>query len=135
MFTFFISHHVTEVDYFDTKPNEPIVQGSWVKHQIITTIDFNPNSKIANFLFGGFNLHIAHHIFPEVSHIHYPALTRIIKTTLEENNLDWYKSFTFFQGIRSHLTHLKNRAKELMNEEETSSLEDIKEEVILPSYS
>ncbi len=134
-FTFFISHHVTEVDYFDALPNEPLVANSWVKHQIITTIDFNPENKLANFLFGGFNLHIAHHIFPDVSHIHYPALTRIIKTTLEEQKLDWYKSFSFFSGVKSHLKHLKNKSRELMKDDETTIEEPIEEEVIFPSYS
>ena len=134
-FTFFISHHVTEVDYFDVDPVTPVVPGSWVKHQIITTIDFNPENKFANFLFGGFNLHIAHHIFPEVSHVHYPALTRIIKSTLKEHNLDWYKSFSFFKGVSSHLAHLKNKAKELMNEEEEISVASIEEEIVYPSYS
>ena len=62
---------------------------------------------MANFIFGGFNLHIAHHVFPEINHTHYPALTQIIKEVLAENNLDWYKSFTFFQGVRSHIKHLK----------------------------
>jgi linoleoyl-CoA desaturase len=134
-FTFFISHHVAEVDYFDTLPSEPVVPGSWIQHQIITTIDFNPENKLANFLFGGFNLHIAHHVFPEVSHIHYPALTRIIKNTLEENNLDWYKSFTFFKGVRSHLVHLRNKSRELMQPEEYLEETDMTEEIVVPSYS
>ena len=117
-FTFFISHHVSEVEYYETSPNENIFASSWVKHQIISTIDFNPENKVANFLFGGFNLHIAHHIFPEVSHAHYPELTRIIQSTLKEHNLNWYKSFTFFEGVASHLRHLKNRAAALIHEDQ-----------------
>jgi linoleoyl-CoA desaturase len=124
-FTFFISHHVSEVDYFDTLPQESIIGSSWIKHQIITTIDFHPENKFANFLFGGFNLHIAHHIFPDVSHVHYPALTRIIRTTLAEHELDWYKSFTFVEGIQSHLRHLKNKSIEIMNNHNSNEGENI----------
>lgn len=128
-FTFFISHHVQEVDYFDADPNVPVFATSWIKHQIITTIDFNPENKIANFLFGGFNLHIAHHVFPEVSHVHYPELTRIIRTTLEEFHLDWYKSFSFFGGVKSHLIHLHNKSKELMHHDQFDN------DLTVPSYS
>ena len=106
-FTFFISHHVLEADYAEPDHSKAAVSGSWVHHQIVSTIDFCPESPVGNYIFGGFNLHIAHHIFPEVSHIHYPELTRIIRETLEENNLDWYKSFGFFDGVISHLTLLK----------------------------
>ncbi len=108
MFTFVISHHVEEVPYVVPLFGN-IVDDTWVHHQITTTIDFNENSRFANFIFGGFNLHVAHHLFPEVSHVHYPALTRIVRETLVENGCsEWYKSFSFWQGCRSHLRHLRS---------------------------
>ena len=115
MFTFLISHHVMEIDYVEseTVDNQQLVGDAWIRHQIVTTIDFNENSRFANFLFGGFNLHIAHHIFPEINHTHYPALTKIVKEVLAENNLDWYKSFSFFQGCHSHIKHLKRVTQHL----------------------
>jgi linoleoyl-CoA desaturase len=110
-FTFFISHHVTELDYVDSGAHHDLVSDSWIHHQIVTTIDFEPDNRFADFLFGGFNLHVAHHVFPEVSHEHYPALTKIIRTVLAKNNAsDWYKSFSFTEGCASHLQHLKNVA-------------------------
>jgi linoleoyl-CoA desaturase len=117
-FTFFISHHVQEVDYVEADMPNELVHDAWTHHQVITTIDFSINNPFANFIFGGFNLHIAHHLFPEVSHIHYPALTKIIKETFEENNVDWYRSFTFFEGVGSHLRHLKETADHLLKEQE-----------------
>jgi linoleoyl-CoA desaturase len=107
MFTFVISHHVMEVDYVTPENESTLVGDAWIRHQIVTTIDFNESSRVANFIFGGFNLHVAHHVFPEINHTHYPALTAIIKDVLTENNLDWYKSFSFMDGCRSHIKHLK----------------------------
>jgi linoleoyl-CoA desaturase len=113
-FTFFISHHVTELEYVDSNPQQHLVADSWIHHQITTTIDFNPESRVANFIFGGFNIHVAHHVFPEVSHEHYPALTKIIRNILAEHDLDdWYQSYTFRKGCISHLRHLKNITKTL----------------------
>lgn len=111
-FTFFISHHVREIGYVEIEEGKTVLPDYWCRHQVITTIDFSPNSRLAHFIFGGFNTHIAHHLFPEVSHIHYPSLTGIIKETFEAHELDWYKSFSFWQGVRSHLKHLKYIARE-----------------------
>jgi linoleoyl-CoA desaturase len=105
-FTFFISHHVLETEYAEVK-NKVVETESWIQHQITSTVDFSTESVIGNYIFGGFNLHIAHHIFPNVSHIHYPAITRIIRETLEKNNLPWYKSFSFREGVVSHFSLLK----------------------------
>lgn len=117
-YTFFISHHVTELDYVDSGMGHDLVSDSWIHHQITTTIDFEPDSSFANFLFGGFNLHVAHHVFPEVSHEHYPAMTRLIRDVLAENDCsDWYKSFSFTEGCVSHLKHLKNIAERAFTEE------------------
>jgi len=126
-FTFFISHHIQEIRYVRAHEETNIIENSWLSHQINTTIDFHPTSYIAHFLFGGFNTHIAHHIFPEICHIHYPTLTQIVKKTLEENNVGhWYKSFTFWEGMRSHILHLKQTAHEILenqDHEELSSIE------------
>ena len=119
-FTFFISHHVTELDYVDSGAHHDLISDSWIHHQIVTTIDFEPDNRFADFLFGGFNLHVAHHVFPEVSHEHYPALTKIIRTVLAKNNAsDWYKSFSFTEGCASHLQHLKNVADRAFSTENT----------------
>lgn len=118
-FTFFISHHVTELDYVDSGNARDLISDSWIHHQITTTIDFEPDNRLADFIFGGFNLHVAHHVFPEVSHQHYPALTRLIRDVLAENNCsDWYKSFSFTEGCASHLQHLKNIAERAFNNQE-----------------
>jgi linoleoyl-CoA desaturase len=109
MFTFVISHHVEEVDKINLSETNLTVDDAWIRHQIITTIDFNESCKISNFIFGGFNLHVAHHIFPEVNHIHYPSLTKMIKETLSQNGYaDWYKSYSFMDGCKSHIRHLKS---------------------------
>lgn len=115
-FTFFVSHHVEEVNYVRVDEKSQTISSSWVEHQIRTTMDFHPKSEIAHFLFGGFNTHVAHHIFPNICHIHYPALNKIIIATLNKNGVGhWYKSFTFFQGIKSHLAHLKKTSREIEN--------------------
>jgi linoleoyl-CoA desaturase len=117
-FTFFISHHVLETRHAEAKQDNTLISTSWIRHQIVSTIDFSTDSEFGNFIFGGFNLHVAHHIFPDVSHIHYPELTHIIRETLEEHKLDWYKSFSFMDGVVSHISLLKKNGRGEFEEEE-----------------
>lgn len=106
-FTFFMSHHVMETHYADTTyPN--LIESSWLRHQIDTTVDFHGDSRLANFIFGGFNTHTAHHLFPGICHIHYPALTKIIQEVLDANDLN-YRSIKFHHGVISHLRLLKRQ--------------------------
>jgi linoleoyl-CoA desaturase len=104
-FIFFISHHVMEITY--NLPDKNVIHTSWVEQQINATMDFHAESKIANFIFGGFNAHLAHHLFPDVCHIHYPILTSLIKQTLAEHRVK-YNSLSFLRALRSHLTLLKH---------------------------
>lgn len=105
LFTFFITHHVEDTKYFDTDENG-YIKTSWLSNQIRSSNDFHPFSEFANFIFGGFNNHIAHHLFPHINHIYYPKLNKILYKVLHENNFEPNKT-TFFSGIMSHLRHLK----------------------------
>jgi len=105
-FTFFISHHVTHTHYTSLE-NEGSINASWLIQQITSTVDFHPHSKFFNCIFGGFHAHVAHHLLPGVSHVHYPSLTYMIRSVLKENHIP-YHTVTFIGGIKSHLTHLKN---------------------------
>jgi linoleoyl-CoA desaturase len=104
-FVFFISHHVMEISY--NCPDKNVIHNSWIEQQIQATMDFHAESRIANFIFGGFNAHLAHHLFPDVCHIHYPALSSLIRQTLAEHSVK-YNSLGFFPALRSHLALLKS---------------------------
>ena len=79
---------------------------SWVRHQIVTTCDFATHNKLIINLFGGFNHHVVHHLFPNICHIHYKKLSKIVKETTKEFNLPYHQHKTFFGAIKSHLTLL-----------------------------
>jgi linoleoyl-CoA desaturase len=105
LFTFFITHHVEGVEYPTTDP-DGFINASWVMNQIKSSNDIYPFSSTANFILGGFNNHIAHHLFPHVHHIHYPKLNRILYRTLNEKGINPNQT-TYWGGIRSHLRLLK----------------------------
>lgn len=106
LFTFFITHHVEGTAYFYTDKDGRIAT-SWLANQIKSSNDFYPFSRSANFVFGGFNNHIAHHLFPHIHHIHYPQLNKILYQVLNARNIKPNET-TYLGGVISHLRHLKN---------------------------
>lgn len=79
---------------------------TWAVHQVITTVDFSTHNPLFNFFLGGFNHHVAHHLFPKICHCHYPHLTPIIRQTACEFHIP-YKSTNYTYIFISHLKHLK----------------------------
>lgn len=105
LFTFFMTHHVETTAYPGTD-DQGYIQTSWLMNQVKSSNDMHPFSETANFILGGFNNHIAHHLFPNYHHIHYPKLNRILYNILIENGIDPNQT-TYWGGIRSHLRLLK----------------------------
>ncbi|HET6226188.1 MAG TPA: fatty acid desaturase [Bacteroidia bacterium] len=109
LFTFFMTHHVEETAYWSTDENGRI-NTSWLMNQIKSSNDMHPFSKVANFILGGFNNHIAHHLFPHYHHIHYPKLNKILYGVLTENNIIPNQT-SYVGGIISHLRLLKRMSR------------------------
>lgn len=105
LITFFMTHHVEKTEYPKTDENG-YIKSSWLMNQIKSSNDMHPFSETANFILGGFNNHIAHHLFPHYHHIHYPKLNRILYPILIENHIIPNQT-TYYGGILSHLKLLK----------------------------
>lgn len=110
MSTIFISlligTHFCEQAEFPEVDDAGNLNTGWATHALVTSLDWNPESKLANFFVGGANAHAAHHLFPGVCHVHYPAMTRIIRETAEEYGVR-YNVTSFWGMMRSHFRFLK----------------------------
>ena len=111
LFTFFMTHHVETTEYPGTN-KEGYINTSWLMNQVKSSNDMHPFSPVANFILGGFNNHIAHHLFPHIHHIHYPQLNRILYKILGENGIVPNQT-SYWGGIRSHLRLLKRMSYDL----------------------
>ncbi|MDN3670493.1 acyl-CoA desaturase [Echinicola jeungdonensis] len=98
----------TEMPHPSTYEN---IEESWAEHQMKTTANFARKSKIATFLCGGLNFQIEHHLFPKVCHIHYPAISEIVKSTALEFGLPYHENKTFFSALQSHYRFLKKAGR------------------------
>ncbi len=109
LFTFFMTHHVESTAYPDTDDNG-YINTSWLMNQVKSSNDMHPFSHVANFILGGFNNHIAHHLFPHVHHVYYPRLNVILYRILQEHNITPNQT-SYWGGIVSHLRLLQKMGK------------------------
>jgi linoleoyl-CoA desaturase len=101
-----LSTHADEDAIFPLPGEDGQIGNTWAEYQVAATKDFCTNNRLANILFGGFNHHVAHHLFPTVAHTYYPRITPLIRKIAQEYNLD-YRSHPLRQAIYSHFMLLK----------------------------
>jgi linoleoyl-CoA desaturase len=97
--------HVTDVQSFPESAKA--YHGDWALHQLATTADFAVTNRVLTFLVGGLNFQVEHHIFPRISHIHYPRIQPIVKRFCEDNGVNYYEYRTFIGAIAAHFRHLE----------------------------
>jgi len=83
------------------------IEQEWAIHQINTTADFVTKNKWVCWMLGGLNFQVEHHLFPKVSHVHYPAIRKLVKETCAEFKVNYIEFPTTRQAIYSHLMHIK----------------------------
>ncbi|MFT3908818.1 MAG: acyl-CoA desaturase [Ferruginibacter sp.] len=105
--------HVVENTEFEHIPLDETkhVDTAWAIHQIRTTANFSMKNKVISWFVGGLNFQVEHHLFPKVSHIHYPAISKIVQEKCKEFNLPYYNNESFWGAIASHFRVMKNLGK------------------------
>jgi linoleoyl-CoA desaturase len=83
------------------------IETAWAEHQIRTTSNFAMDNKVISWFVGGLNFQVEHHLFPKVSHIHYPALSKIVEQKCKEFNLPYNYYPTLFGALASHFRVMK----------------------------
>lgn len=102
--------HVVESTEFHTM-DEIKSEYEWAVHQLHTTANFATSNKLLHFLLGGLNFQIEHHLFPRISHIHFPAISKLVRETCEEYNIVYQEYSSMFSAIASHWMHIKKMGR------------------------
>lgn len=85
----------------------------WSAHQLATTVDFARSSAVITWFVGGLNFQAVHHLFPKVSHVHYPALSRIVERLSLAHGLRYRRHATLSRALVSHFAHLRDLGRPL----------------------
>jgi fatty acid desaturase len=97
--------HISE-DIFFNGPHKV----DFVENQLRATRDFDCSNPLNEYLAGGMNYQIEHHLFPTMPRYKYPALQKVLKKFASENNLT-YRTESDWSILRRTVNMLKMVAK------------------------
>lgn len=100
--------HVLEETSFYKPDEKGSVENNWAIHQMKTTANFAMKSKWFTWLIGGLNYQVEHHLFPNICHVHYSKISKIVKETAAEYNVPYYHHKTFAKALGSHFRLLSD---------------------------
>jgi linoleoyl-CoA desaturase len=94
--------HAVEHTEFPLMGEGMKIENEWAIHQIQTTANFATRNPIVTWFCGGLNFQIEHHLFPKVSHVHYPAISRIVRDACQEYGLTYVEFPRMTTAVASH---------------------------------
>ena len=103
---FQLAHIIEEANTYVPGPSGTM-KNTWAIHQLFTTVNFSTKNPVMNWFTGGLNHQVEHHIFPNISHVHYTKISKIVKNTAKEFNLPYYEYKTTRKAIIAHFKHLR----------------------------
>jgi linoleoyl-CoA desaturase len=110
---FQLAHVVENTEFENVALDETKhIETAWAEHQIKTSSNFSMNNPVISWFVGGLNFQIEHHLFPKVSHIHYPAISKIVIEKCAEFHLPYNNYSTITGAIASHFRVMKMLGKQ-----------------------
>jgi linoleoyl-CoA desaturase len=109
--TVFQSAHSNVHASFPTIPETGEVPNSWAIHEVESTVDFARGRPVLTWYLGGLNYQIEHHLFPKISHVHYPRLAPIVEATCAEFGVSYTAHEGFFPAVSSHWRWLQKMGR------------------------
>jgi linoleoyl-CoA desaturase len=103
----FQPNHFNENATFPEADEDGHISNNYIQHIFDTTSDYARSNAFANWILGCLNLHVIHHMFPGICHVHYVELTKIVKSTAEEYGLRYRENRTITGAFLAHLRWLK----------------------------
>jgi linoleoyl-CoA desaturase len=73
---------------------------------MLTTANFANNNKLLSWYVGGLNFQIEHHLFPNICHVHYKDISKIVKQTAQEFGVPYHYTPKFTSALAGHARFL-----------------------------
>jgi linoleoyl-CoA desaturase len=104
---FQLAHAVPEAEFHAARSGELRMPVGFAEHQVRATVDFAPSNRLLGWYVGGLNFQIEHHLFPDVCHVHYPAIARVVEATCREAGMPYRTAPTLRAAIAAHYRFLR----------------------------
>lgn len=104
---------VFQLAHIQTKSHFPVpdkttgnIENDWAIEQIRTTANFETWNPLVTHFTGGLNHQVEHHLFSNISHVHYPAIRKIVKKKCHEFGIQYNEYRTTIGAIIDHMKYL-----------------------------
>ncbi len=104
---FNLAHTIEKAEFPVPCRETAVIADEWAAHQMRTTVNFATGNRMLNWFSGGLNFQIEHHLFPQISHTHYPAISAIVRRTAQEYGLPYHSYETYLGAVASHVRILR----------------------------
>ena len=108
---FQLAHTVEDAAFPIPHPVTAKLEDEWAIHQVRTTANFATDNKVVSWLVGGLNFQIEHHLFPKISHVHYPAISKIVQQVCSEFDVNYTNYARTRSAIASHVGFLRQMGR------------------------
>lgn len=107
----FQTAHVMPSTEFPLPDENGLIANDWTIHQLATTTNFSPRNRFFSWLIGGLNYQVEHHLLPNICHVHYREVSRIVSETAKEYGIPYHTKKTFVAAIWDHIKMLRQLGK------------------------
>jgi len=80
---------MVEVEKYKKKKDQEKVE--WAVHQMLSTMDYAPDSTFLKILSANLNYQMVHHMFPSVHPAHHPAIRKLLIPIAKKYDIDYEK--------------------------------------------
>jgi linoleoyl-CoA desaturase len=109
---FQLAHVVEHTEFVHVDQQDHMkIENEFAIHQVKTTANFAPRNKFISWYVGGLNYQVEHHLFPRISHVHYPEINKIVKQTCQQFGIKYNEFPTMQQAIASHYRMIRELGK------------------------
>lgn len=107
--------HVVDKTTFVSRPDDAgethHVEDTWMVHQLKTTADFAVKNPLVTFYCGGLNFQTMHHLFSNISHVHYRSIQPVVVQTCAEFGVPYAVYPSVPAAIAGHFRALAQLAR------------------------
>ena len=103
-FSAFLISQGDDLHRFDSEMGD---KAEFYRRQVVGSTKFRTGGDLTDFLHGWLNYQIEHHLFPQICHVHYPAIAAIVEETSREFGVKYYAHRTTGGAIASHFRWLR----------------------------
>lgn len=108
---FQLAHTVEHTHFPAANVETGKMEDEWAVHQLKTTANFATRNKLISWWVGGLNFQIEHHLFPKISHVHYPEISKIIKKACADFGIPYIEYPRMRLAVASHVNYLKQLSR------------------------